>query len=227
MALFGNISGNLSEAPQLTAKMRGELNNPGVKRVMGRSIAQTLKEHFYDLDAKRANAMGGKRTHFYADAAKGVQQPRIESDGLAVDVNKLGLRLRYFGGTVRPGKSKSWKTGRPTQWLAVPASVDAYGRRTQEFDFSAGGAGNLRFVFFRPGLAGLVENLSTVITRTNKGVYKPVRSTIGAVVFWLKKSLTYKADPSVFPEERKMTGPAFSAAGQYLGRLWERKGWAS
>ncbi len=48
---------------------------------------------------------------------------RIEDDGLVVYCNKLGARQRYFGGAIKAGSGVGSKTGKPTQYLAIPATA--------------------------------------------------------------------------------------------------------
>lgn len=218
----------LEEIGKATSGLFGAVTGKKIRKGMGGALRLRLIDHFTRLQNdsthhRSADRLGANRSGFYADAARNVQMPKIESNGISVGIAKLGLRMRYYGGTVKPGKGTSWKTGRPTQWLAVPNAPEAYGKRTQEFDFSAGGAGNLTFVFFRPNLAALVQNLSTVIKRDRKGVYRPVKSTIGAVIFWLKKSITFKPDPSVLPTSDEMVRVAVEAADEELLRVWERQ----
>lgn len=207
--------------------LSGKETADSVRKAMGGAVRLELIEHFSELEAdslhhRTADRLGAEHSGFYADAARSVQMPKLENEGVSIAINKLGLALRYYGGRVTPGKSTSWKTGRATQWLTIPNDADAYGRRTQEFDYSGRGLGNLRFVFFRAGLAGLVENLATNVKRV-RGVYKPVSSTIGKVIFWLKKEVTYKADPSVLPTSGEMTAAAVEAGEMQLVNIWDRQ----
>lgn len=221
-------SEGLNEVGDSINRLASEATGNSVKQAMGGAVRLKLINHFTELESdglhhRSADRLGAEHSGFWADAARNVQVPQIEGDNIAIGINKLGLRLRYYGGTVTPGKSLSWKTGKPTQWLSIPAVADAYGKRTQEFDFSAGGVGNLHFVFFRPDLAALVENLASVIKKGRNGVYKHVASTIGTVIFWLKKSLTYKADPTVLPTDKEMLDAAEEAGQEQLLNIWERQ----
>jgi len=221
-------SEGLNEVGEAINNLAGEALGDSVKKAIGGAVRLKLIDHFTRLESdgihhRTADRLGADHSGYWADAARSVQVPRIEGDSIAIPINKLGLRLRYYGGTVKPGKGISWKTGKPTQWLSVPAVASAYGTRTQEFDFSAGGLGNLRFVYFRPDLAALVERLASVIKKTRNGVYKHVASTIGTVIFWLKKSITHQPDPSVLPTDAEMLEAAEEAGQEQLLNIWERQ----
>ncbi len=217
----------LNEALQAVDALSGAVTGEQVRQAMGAAMRVAIIDHFTELENdsvhhRSADRLGAEHSGFYAEAARGVQMPQIESEGISVGISKLGLRLRYYGGTVKPGKNISWKTGQPTKWLAIPNNPIAYGKRTQEFDFSGLGTGNLRFVYFRPDLAALVENLATEI-KLVRGVFKAVASTIGAVIFWLKRSVTYKADPTVLPGSEELLAAAQDAGESQLVNIWERQ----
>lgn len=202
-----------------------EADGPVVKKAMGAALRKSIVDHFMELESdslhhRTADRLGAEHSGFFADAARATQVAQIEPEGVSVSINKLGLRLRYYGGTVTPGKSASWKSGRATQWLSIPNDAAAYGTRTQEWDHSAMGIGNLRFVYFRPDLAALVERLATNVKRV-RGIYKPVSSTIGKVIFWLKKSATYKADSTVLPTNEQMLNAAIEAGETAVANIWD------
>lgn len=224
MGLTVNISDELKGAGAHARRIRDEINRPPAKRIMGRSIAQTLKDHFYRRDASHPNSLGGTRTHYWARAAKAVQQPEIQTDGLSVSINQVGIGLRFFGGVVKAGKNISRFTGKPTQFLTIPARAEAHGKRAGEFH-------NLRILFGRGGQPiALVERAATVI-RSVRGVFRAVGTesvagrgtTGGGIYFWLVKQATFKPDSTVLPERDQMLVPALSAAVSYLERIWARK----
>lgn len=179
---------------------------------MGRSIGGTLRDYLFKQDAQRANTLGGRRTHFYARAARGVQQPRMRSDGLVVSIASVGLGQRYFGGPIKPVSGTS-------KYLTIPATAEAYGKRAREFK-------NLRFILFASGAAALVERAATKLRRTSSG-FKAAGNVGGKVFFWLVKSVTQKPDESVLPKPEEMTMPALTAASQFITRIWQRQGKAT
>ena len=108
-------------------------NPAALKRIVGESAVRIFVRHLRAVDRAKPNAIGGKRTHFYADAARQTSYAEI-SDGVVVSINKLGLRQRVVGGTIRK-KSK---------WLTIPAHPDAHGKRASQF-------GKLEVIFNHEG----------------------------------------------------------------------------
>ncbi len=100
--------------------------------VIGRAASNVFTRHLRDLNRTRPNALGGKRTNYYAGAARATSF-RIESDGVLIAINQIGLRQRFFGGTIRAKQSK---------WLTIPVAPEAHGKRAREF-------GDLTVVFGR------------------------------------------------------------------------------
>jgi len=188
-------------------RVAAAVQEPDVRKVMGRAIATELRRHFSRLDQERPNRLGGKRTHFYGEVRRAVQQPElVAGDGVKVAIDHVGIAQRYFGGTITPEKSGGW--------LTIPARSEAHGMRAREFD-------DLHFVFFRAGLAALVQNEQTSLggrvhgSVTARGRRK--KQTIGGGIFyWLKKSVTQRGDKSVLPDEASLQSAALDAAGDYL-----------
>jgi len=105
-----------------------------VSEVMARAVVGLFVERYRQFDRTRPNALGGTRTHFWGAVAKSVHAANITPQGFDVDVTHVGVRLRWLGGTVTPGKGISCKTGRPTRMLTIPVDAEAHGRRACEYD---------------------------------------------------------------------------------------------
>lgn len=205
-------SSDLSSTGQEVENLFGQVSLDQVKQAMGGALRLTLIEHFTKLEGdsihhRSATQLLAERTGFYASAAEGVQTPELEEDGVSVSINSEGLAQRYFGGTITAGKN--------SKWLTIPAIAEAYGKRAGSFN-------NLRFVYFRPDLAALVERPSTLVKRDRKGIFRPIASTIGAVFFWLKREVTQAPDPTVLPTDEELIGPAQLAGEEALLRIWDR-----
>jgi len=178
---------------------------------IGAAVANQWRENFESLPSNR---MGWPTTNFYKRASRSTSY-QVESDGATVSCNLLGIRQRFFGGVINAVNAKN---------LAIPADAESYGKRPAEF----GGA--LRLVVFGrgPGVPmALVATraVGTVIEpKRGKGKgFKPVASLLGAkVLFWLKKSVTQEADPTVLPTRDAMA----ERAGSGLDAWWKavRKG---
>jgi len=104
------------------AQITGDLKSPELKEIIGRAARNKIRAHLFALNSSRANRLGGKRTNFYAHAARSTHH-RATSDGALVSINHVGIAQRRFGGTIRPRASKM---------LTIPAHPAAYGRRARE-----------------------------------------------------------------------------------------------
>jgi hypothetical protein len=203
----------LREVDRSIAETFGPVGLQQAREGMGAAARLELIDHFTDLEQdsvhhKTAQRLGAQSTGFYAEAARSVQMPEISGDDVTISINgPVGLAQRFFGGTIVPKKGN---------WLTIPAIAAAYGARARTFN-------NLRFVYFRPDLAALVERLAATVQRGRNGVYRAVQSSVGTVVYWLKPSVTQAADPTVLPTEDRLAGVAITAGQETFGRLWERQ----
>ena len=180
-----------------------------INPVIGRSATNTIREHLFGLNQSRPNRLGGRRTQFYAQAARGTQY-QVQENGVVVSINQVGIRQRYFGGTIRPRNGK--------KWIAVPARSEAHGKTPREFS-------NLRFVQYRPDLAALLQ----VAGRSRQSIDDSGNVTggdeeLGLVMYWLKPFVTQKPDPTVLPYGELITSRAGADAKTYVERLWQRGG---
>ncbi len=190
------------------ARVIDNLRRPDLRKVMGRAIATKLRTHFSERDKTKPNKLGGKRTHFWGDVRRSVQQPQlIGGDGIQVAVNHVGAAQSFFGGDIEPVN---------VDWLTIPARAESYGKRAREFD-------DLHFVFFRAGLAALVQNEQTSLVRPNQNRKKdrgvgPIapETTGGGIFYWLVDHVYQKPDPTVLPEEEELRDVAFDAGDKYL-----------
>jgi hypothetical protein len=193
-----------------------------VSMVGARGVGNLVREHLFALDNSGANQLGGVRTHFFASAAKSVEEPRPEGQGASFLITKIGLALRWLGGTVKAGKGISSKSGKLTKYLAIPARAESYGKTPAEFD-------DLVFVPRGNGKAMLMQALQTSIDRKaqrRKGatVSSYARSAGGLVMFWLVTQVTQQPDPNVMPSEEAMATAAAGHMENYLARLLESGG---
>ncbi len=188
------------------AKLQAELDRPGVKHSAGGSVMRLILDHLVALDADRANALGGRRTHFYSQAAKSTSYS-VNPAGATVSISWTGFAQRLFGGEIRPVNGK---------YLTIPARAEAYGRRAREFD-------NLEVLFGRNGPYALAERESTSFTIRHSGKGEKRKSKIGnrkshggGVFYWLVESVSQDPDPTVLPEESVILDTARAAVSGYL-----------
>ena len=168
-----------------------------VAPVIGNSGRKIVSDHLTALDARRRNRLGGRRTHFYSDAAKSTNW-RITSNGVQIAINHVGMAQRYFGGTIKPVNKKR---------LTIPADADAYGKRAREF-------GKLDIVFGRKGVVGLAK--------PRKGKAKRGQRA-GKVLYWLVKSVTQEADKTVLPTDKEIAAGVTDDVRAYLEMQEKRR----
>lgn len=173
------------------ARLEKALADGSVARVAGRSLRNNVRSHLFAKNNTSPNRLGGVRTNFYASAARGVQNPSVSGNTATVSVNKVGIRLRYYGGTIVP---------RTAKLLTIPADASAHGRRAREFS-------DLKAIFFRGGRA-----VGALVTEA------------GQVMFWLARSATQKADPSVLPTEAAMLTEITTDVREFIVRTQLRGG---
>lgn len=94
-----------------------------VNPIVGRAATNLIREHLFDLNKSRPNKLGGRRTNFYASAARGTHFDATEN-GVVISVVQVGIAQRYFGGIIKPTKAK---------YLTIPVSPEAHGKRASEF----------------------------------------------------------------------------------------------
>lgn len=114
------LKNDLPELQDELDKVRDRMKE--VNDVAGRAAANKVRDHLNDLDRTRPNALGGTRSHFWANAAESTTH-RATRTRAEVSVTQQGFALQYFGGTVKPTKAKA---------LAIPARAAAYGFSPRE-----------------------------------------------------------------------------------------------
>ena len=158
--------------------------------IIGRAASGEVRSHLFELDRERPNAMGARRTHFYARAARATNY-RLQAGGVVVSINHLGLALRFFGGTVKPVNAKA---------LTIPAAPEAYGRRAREF-------GDLKPFLFtpRPG-------------RKAFGGLKRGKGRDAKVLYWFVREMEYSGDETVLPTAAQIADAIETPVLSYVNR---------
>jgi hypothetical protein len=206
-----SVHGN---APYVVKAISRALEPKSLNPPIGRAVVNVFKRHLFGLDRSRANVLGGERTHFYADAARGTHFD-VLPDGVLVSVSQVGFRQRVLGGTITPKKAK---------FLTIPARAESYGKRASEFN-------DLEIVFGRGGQpVALARRRQTSLRVTGAataavlGVSRVARGeeTGGEILFWLRKSVTQRPDPSAAPQPIDIYAAAFIAADQHIENAVKR-----
>lgn len=182
-----------------------------IAQVGVRAAATLTRDHLFELDRTRANSMGGKRTHFFADAARSVNAQSVSVSGGTgtLTINAVGLAQRWLGGTIRAGSGTSTRSGGPTRYLTIPARAEAYGRTAAEYN-------DLEFQITERGPA-LVQTLQSVLVRGRRRKGAPRAVEVGGLVmFWLVRKVTQRPDPTVMPTEEAYGESVRKAVDGYL-----------
>ncbi len=186
-----------------------------IAKVAGQSVTNLTRGHFEELQRTRPNRLGGRRTNFWADALRGTSLQVVDRTKAKVNIATIGVRQRLEGGVIRAGRSINPKTGRPTNYLAIPLTPDAYGKRPAE-------RSDLDFQIV-PGIGpALVEARATEIRIRKKKdgtrSIRAVKSRTGIVpLYRLVRKVTQKADPTVLPSVSKMQAAATTGALLAIG----------
>ena len=191
-------------------KLYRETTVPGeLHSRIAKAAADTVKEHLQRRDSTHANKMGGRRSHFYWNAAQTVRGIPT-SDGAEVVIDYLGLRQRWLGGDIYPVNAK---------YLAIPARAESYGIAPKDFP------GDLTFVRFRSGAMALVADVTTqtvdsygnfVERSAARGERKSRSKKVGLVEYWLKDHVYQRPDPDVLPRPEELLQSVTEATGEYL-----------
>jgi hypothetical protein len=201
----------------LLVRLNGAAVSAGLRLVMGRAAGNLVKGHLYDLDAERHKY--GR--HYYRQAADSLTV-RDLPEGVALSITQIGFRLRLLGaGGVRIYP----RNGR--KYLTIPAAPEAYGMRAREFH-------DLRFSIvldengaLRPALVRAASTAISYTRRKRKDGTVRVKIKVGElreekVMFWLVRSVSPKADPSVLPANRLIIATAVQAGLRRIERLQQR-----
>ncbi|MBC8011454.1 MAG: hypothetical protein H7067_15325 [Burkholderiales bacterium] len=182
--------------------LRAEMINP----VVGRAAANVTVAHLRGLNATRANHLGGKRTNYFAGAARGTSYS-IQGDTVVVSINQVGIRHRFLGGTIKPKKAGGF--------LTIPVHPSAYGKRAREFN-------NLEIVFGHNGQPVALATKSTRATQITAGKNgRTIKRSIGRtgeIMFRLVRSVTQQPDPTILPYPEVIGAAVATAVNETVAR---------
>lgn len=194
-------------ATPLLLRVRGAVQGGRLANAMGRGASNEVQGHLFRLNAERPNRLGGRRTNFYAQAARSTHYT-AEPGAITVSVSHVGIRQRFEGGRIRPVTKK---------YLTIPATAEAHGKRAGEFP-------DLQFAILggRPCLVRARQTRLKLGGRRKDGsrAIRGVLSTTGTeVLYWLVREVNQKPDPSVLPSKDVIARSAIAAGEAFLGTL--------
>ena len=148
------------------------------------------------LRANGTNKRGWKSTNFWSRAARATSWTATE-DGVTISINQIGVRQRFYGGTISAVNAKA---------LTIPIASQAYGKTAADFP----GA----FLIRTPKGAYIVQYAGG---NTTKGRFKKQAATL-EFLFVLKKSVTQKEDRSVIPSMEQYGATALQQIERIIAR---------
>ena len=179
--------------------------------IIGRAAVNVWRGHLFDLNRTRPNQIGGRRTGFYAQAARSASFEVAGDNSVVVSANSVGIAQRFYGGTIRPKLGK--------KYLTIPVAPEAYGKTAREFP-------NLQLVFGHGGQPIALATPSTravQITQNKRGkIVKQATGRLGVIMFRLVKSVTQQPDPTVIPSAETFDAKIGADLDAYTARLVER-----
>jgi len=211
----------IDEAGPLLERLKTAAQAQGLALIGARAAGQLVRDHLFGINSQRHRY--GR--NYYAQAARSVNVQPV-TDGAAININQVGMRLRYFGGVVRAGKGRSSATGKLTKYLTIPARSEAHGMRASEFadlDF--------QLVEYNGSIRpALVRRLSTPIRFSRRkqkdgSIKTSVRSGEvqgGEVMFWLVRQTKHQPDPSILPYPEQLNTRAVEAIKLRVIRVSDR-----
>ncbi len=164
-------------------KLIETLGSKKLTQTITQSIHDRIQSHLILVNGQRANALGGKRTNFFAKAADSMALI-IGADKGQVVIRYRGFRYQLKGGTIHPSGCLSAITGKPIRHLAIPIHAEAHGKRPSDL------GGNL-FV-----LRSKEKNQAYLARPKGRGKNKEL-----IFLYVLKTSVSKKPDPSVLPTQ--------------------------
>lgn len=192
------------------------LHQPELKTVMARSATNLVRDKLYSFDRTNPNKLGGKRTHYYGQAARGTSYV-VEPTMIIISINQVGIRQSWQGGAVYAGVNSSRYTGKPTKYLTIPAIAEAHGKRAGEFS-------NLTLAYGRGGRPyALVEAAATLVKSRKVGispgvVAKEKKKTLvgGRVYYWLTPYVIQEGNPDLLPTEKEFVVNLVKTSDEFI-----------
>lgn len=201
MTISISITGS---APKDVQDLAANLDPAVLQHAAGKAVRGMLMEYYRGLDASRPNQVGGKRTHYYAQAARSIFY-EVAGDEVTAHVSQIGLALHYYGGTVYPVNAK---------YLTIPIDPSAYGKSAREFDnlemqfgLTRGGKPRPMFLVEKAGYKYKVaKNRKTGVKEVTG-----VSHTTAKLMYYLALSATIEGDESLLPSAELIDQAAMTA----------------
>lgn len=195
-------------SPLIDAAGRAISDRSAAARAAANGALPVVQKNFTGLASSNVNPFGA-RGGFWNRMLSGTRVG-VEGDAGFIAMPRE-VALRFFGGTVKPQKSK---------YLALPARKEAYGKSPRQMN-------DLRFIPFRSGARALVQNDQTKLKFGRKrkdGSRRVTGETIGGgVMYWLVESVTIRPNRAVLPTDAEMSAGAMRGVHVYVDTMIARR----
>lgn len=181
---------------------------------MATAVEQEVRDHLNEKYVPR-----NKRGNFWERVEKSIE---VHTNPKAAEValTETGIRLRYDGGDVYPGKNPARSgpnKGSPTKALAVPSDKVPVRRGRQLAPFQGGLLAYIQAKTAGETVGYLVEGEEKAIGRgPNKGKTHVVPKTGGALMYTLRTVTHHKADKGILPVDSVLLEAMKRAALDHL-----------
>lgn len=172
-------------------------NPRAVLLASGREAGNQLRAHFRMRDRSSANQMSERRSHFWLQIARSVNQPELENPTtVSVTISDPRFAQKLFGGPIR---------AKPDGALTIPVEERAYDRTSKTFESETG----LKLFLVRTGKGAFENAVLAVHEPGQKGF---------TVEYLLTKSVTQAADTEALPEKSALERAILDRAQKVLDR---------
>lgn len=202
----------LDEASPLLARLSTAAQQRSLALVGGRAVGTFLRDFLVKLNDERHKY--GR--NFYANAARSVTVNATDR-GARISVTQRGFRQRLLGGPIAPTAGK--------KYLTIPAIPEAYGTLAGEWTgLKVGTAMDTERGYLRLALVRETGAARVTISKGGKIRKHDLKGATGAgePVFWLVRSVSQAADPSVVPPTQEIDAVATAAIQAQLDRITRR-----
>ena len=173
------ITNNASPALQaLVARVQPQRIAP----IVGPRLKELTKRKLY---SNGTNKMGWPSTGFWEAAARGCTWTQ-EGNHVAIVINKVGVRQRYYGGPITPKRVK---------YLTIPISEEAYGHTASEF----------------PGLFAVTLGGKSYLALRNATETHSASAQGMRLLFLLSPGVNQQPAPNVIPSDAEFQATAHKA----------------
>jgi hypothetical protein len=196
MSISYTITDNVS--PTLNNLIEGLTNRKGLNSTVGVGVAVLFRKHFITMNQERPNKRGFPRRNFWSKFKNVAHSADNDGATIAIPDNQGALRHHYYGGEVKPKRGK---------FLAIPLSGKAYKSKARMRDSFPNA-----FVF--------VSKKGNLLLAETNGKGKRKKMTLLAL---LLSSVMHKGDVTVLPQTTDVEKEIGLRAGNYIGRILQRR----